>query len=110
MVRGVDWLARALWTTLGAVVLLAAAAVLIGRVFDLSWVGAVALYFVVWWLALFAILPVRIRTQSDLGAITEGTEPGAPAEPALRERAIWTSIAATLVFGVLSVLFPLAGL
>lgn len=85
-------------------------AVAVGRAFGLTTVGACGLYFIVWWTVLFAILPIRIRTQSDLDDIVPGTEPGAPAAPALRERAIWTSIAATAVFALISMLAPLAGL
>ena len=59
---------------------------------------------------LFAILPVRIRTQADEGVIVAGTEPGAPAAPALNERAIWTSLVSTVIFGTLAAAFPLAGL
>ena len=106
----IDWLARSIWTTLAAVVAFAALGVTVGRAFEMTVGGALALYFIVWWLVLFAILPVRIRTQSDLGEVVPGTEPGAPASPALRERAIWTSIVSTVVFAGVAALFPLAGL
>ena len=81
-----------------------------GLAFRLSLAGSIGLYFVVWWTLLFAILPVRIRTQADLGTVVEGTDPGAPASPALKERAIWTSILSSVVFVVMAALFPLAGL
>lgn len=110
MTRLVERLARSIWTTLAAVLALTGAGIAVGRAFDLTTVGASGLYFIVWWTVLFMILPIRIRTQSDLGEVVPGTEPGAPASPALRERAIWTSIAATLVFSAVSALFPLAGL
>ena len=106
----VDWLARSIWTTLATVVAMAIAAVSVGRAFELTTGGATALYFIVWWLVLFAILPIRIRTQSDIGEVVPGTEPGAPATPALRERAIWTSIVSAVVFAGVSALFPLSGL
>lgn len=110
MIGLIGWFARSTWTTLAAVVVLAILAVAIGHAFGLTIGGALALYFIVWWLVLFAILPVRIRTQSDLGEVVPGTEPGAPASPALRERAIWTSIVSSVVFAGVAALFPLAGL
>lgn len=110
MIALVDWIARSTWTTLAAVVALAIAAVTVGRFFELTIGGALALYFIVWWLVLFAILPIRIRTQSDIGEVVPGTEPGAPASPALRERAIWTSIVSAVVFAGVSALLPLSGL
>ena len=103
-------LARSLATTVLAVLALGIAAVAIGRAFDLSWAGAIGLYFVVWWTLLFAILPVGIRSQAETGTVVPGTEPGAPASPALRERAIWTSIVSTVVFAGVAIFFPLAGL
>jgi len=39
----------------------------------------VAVYFVVWWLCLFVVLPFRVRNQIDTGEHVLGTERGAPA-------------------------------
>jgi predicted secreted protein len=106
----VNWAARSLATTILAVAVLAGLAIYAGIRLDLSTAGSFGLYFVVWWTILFAILPVRIRSQAETGDITTGTEPGAPADPALRERAIWTTVVADIVFIAVGVFFPLAGL
>ena len=108
--RAVDWLARSLATTILAVIGMAALAMYAGVLLGMTRVGAFGLYFVIWWTLLFAILPIRVRTQAEVGDITEGTEPGAPAAPALRERAIWTTIVAAVVFVAVAAFFPLAGL
>lgn len=108
--RLVDIAARSLTTTLLAVFVLAAVAVGAGRALHLTLAGSIALYFVVWWTVLFAILPVRIRTQAELGEVTDGSDPGAPATPALRERAIWTTAVSLVVFVALVVFLPLGGL
>lgn len=110
MTAFVGTLSRSLWTTFASVTLIGVAAILAGLAFDLSLAGAIGLYFVTWWTLLFAILPVRMQTQADVGEITDGTEPGAPASPALRERAIWTSLVSAVVFAGIAALFPLAGL
>ena len=110
MSRLVDAAARSLLLTIALVVLASCAAIAIGIAFGLTRTGAIGLYFVVWWTALFAILPVRIRSQEEAGEITPGTDPGAPAFPALRERAIWTTLVSVVVFGAVAALFPLAGL
>lgn len=39
----------------------------------------IAIYFVVWWLCLFLVLPFKVRNQVDEGHWTHGTERGAPA-------------------------------
>ena len=106
----VDVLARSIWTTLGAVVALNVVSVVAGVAFDLSLAGAIGLYFVVWWTLLFLVLPLGVRTQAEEGVVADGTDPGAPASPALRERAIWTSVVSTAVFVVVAAFFPLAGL
>ncbi|MBV9078889.1 MAG: DUF1467 family protein [Methylobacteriaceae bacterium] len=110
MTKLVDWAAGSFWRTAAVVVLLSIVAVAIGRAFALSLAGSIGLYFVVWWTLLFAILPVRIRSQAEIGQVADGTDPGAPASPALRERAIWTTLVSALVFAGVAAFFPLAGL
>ncbi|MDB5590938.1 DUF1467 family protein [Enterovirga sp.] len=110
MIALIDILARSLWTTILATIGIAAAAVLAGWSLDLTIAGATGLYFVTWWITLFAVLPVGMRSQAEAGEITTGTEPGAPAAPALRQRAIWTSLASAIVFIAAAVALPLTGL
>lgn len=107
---GITRLGRSIWLTLAAVVVLSAAAVAAGVAFGLTIGGAVGLYFVVWWTVLFVILPVRIRSQAEIGTVAAGTDPGAPDSPALYQRAVWTSVAAAIVFMLVAAFFPLAGL
>lgn len=103
-------LSRSLMATGSAVVGLSIAAIVAGVAFKLSVAGAIGLYFVVWWTLLFAVLPVRVQTQAELGTIVDGTDPSAPASPALRERAIWTTVVSAIVFVAVAAFFPLAGL
>jgi predicted secreted protein len=65
----------------------------------MSVTGAIALYFIIWWTVLFAILPFGVRSQAESGEITAGTEPGAPIAPRLRQKALWTTLIAGIVFG-----------
>lgn len=106
----VDLAARSLLGTFAAVLAVSGAAILAGVLLKLTIAGSIALYMVVWWTLLFAVLPIRIASQAEAGEVVEGSDPGAPANPALRERAIWTTIAAALVFAIVAALFPLAGL
>ena len=63
--------------------------------------GALAVYFVVWWIVLFAMLPIGVRSQSEEGVVAEGSDPGAPGQPMLLKKALWTSlIAAILLVGI----------
>ncbi len=59
----------------------------------------IAIYFVIWWVVLFAVLPWGIRNSTEAGvAVEEGHEPGAPVAPALFKKAAITTVVAALVF------------
>jgi predicted secreted protein len=103
--------AASLAPTVAIVTALSVVAVALGYgVFGLTLAGAIALYFVVWWTVLFAVLPFGARSQSEAGEVSAGSDPGAPALPGLNEKAIWTTMAATVVFVIAAWLLPLAGL
>ena len=107
----VRWAASSLAITLAVILAVSAAAVAVGvRVFGLTIAGAIALYFVVWWTALFAVLPFGVRSQAEAGDIAGGSDPGAPALPGLAEKAVWTTLVAAVVFTVTAWLLPLTGL
>ena len=92
------------------VVLVAAFVAAAVSVFKLTVFGATALYFVVWWTLLFAILPIRNQPETRAEHIVPGQDPGAPAAPRLREKAVWTTLFAGAVFLAALAIFPLAGL
>jgi predicted secreted protein len=62
--------------------------------------GGLAVYFVIWWTVLFAVLPFGVRSQAEAGEITQGTEPGAPTLPGLLRKALITTVIAAVVFAI----------
>jgi predicted secreted protein len=66
---------------------------------------ALAIYFVIWWIVLFAVLPWGVRSQHESGEMTPGTDPGAPVLTNLRLKLIWTTIVATMVFSAWFVIY-----
>jgi predicted secreted protein len=66
----------------------------------MSWTTAAAIYFIVWWVVLFAVLPWGVRSQAESGDIVPGTDPGAPAVPMLMAKLVWTTLIATGVFAL----------
>ncbi len=63
--------------------------------------SVIAIYFIIWWLVLFMVLPFGIRNAHEAGEVVEeGNEPGAPTNPHLVQKAIITTILATAVFAV----------
>ena len=40
----------------------------------MSLVTAIAIYFIIWWTVLFAVLPWGVRSQDETGTVAKGTE------------------------------------
>ena len=62
--------------------------------------GAIVLFAVFWFLALYMILPLFVRSQEEAGEVEPGTSAGAPDQPLMRKKLIWTTIAATVMWVV----------
>jgi predicted secreted protein len=57
----------------------------------------VAIYVVIWWTVLFAVLPLGVRTQGEEGKVVPGTPASAPVSPRLpRVLALTTLLSAVL--------------
>lgn len=61
----------------------------------LPWPTLVALYFIVWWIALYAVLPIGVKNAHEAGVdVEKGNDAGAPVTPNLGKKAILTSLLA----------------
>ena len=69
----------------------------------MDWVFALAIYFVVWWIVLFAVLPffANPQNESETGDVVPGTPESAPVALRMRRVVLVNTIAATAVFAVL---------
>ncbi len=69
-----------------------------------------ALYFIFWWLSLFTILPISMRSQADENDVVPGTIKSAPAK--FRPVRVFglTTIVAGLVFGAFYLVAVVFGL
>jgi predicted secreted protein len=56
---------------------------------------AIAIYLIIWWTVLFAVLPLGVRRVKDPG---KGEERGAPERPDLVRKAIITSLVAAVLW------------
>jgi predicted secreted protein len=59
---------------------------------------AIAIYFIIWWLVLFAVLPFGVRTQDEAGSVVPGTPESAPARPDLARLFLINTVVAAVVF------------
>jgi predicted secreted protein len=64
----------------------------------MSWTTAAAIYFIIWWITLFAVLPWGVRSQAESGEVVPGSDPGAPAIPNLLMKLLWTTLVSAAVF------------
>ena len=62
---------------------------------------AIGIYFVVWWLTLFAVLPFGVKTQQEEQSVVPGTAESAPAAPMLLKKIMATTLISALVFAVI---------
>jgi predicted secreted protein len=60
----------------------------------------VAVYFVIWWTVLFAVLPFGVRTQGEAGEVVPGTPASAPATTRLLRTFAITSVVSGVVFAL----------
>jgi predicted secreted protein len=59
-------------------------------------VTAVAMYFVIWWIALFAVLPLGTRPVAD--ADSQSGWRGAPERPQMLRKALITTVVAAIIW------------
>ena len=61
----------------------------------MSIASAIAIYFIVWWLCLFVVLPFGVRNAHEAGeAVEQGNEAGAPVRPLMRQKVLATTVLA----------------
>lgn len=63
-----------------------------------------AIYFVTWWITLFAVMPIGLRTQEEEGEIVPGTSESAPAKFRLLRTFLINSVVAAVVFAFIWVI------
>lgn len=74
----------------------------------MPWYSYAAIFFVLWWLVLFAVLPFGVRSQADEELLL-GTERGAPAKSRLGRKVLATTMVTVLIFAVYYVLTAVLG-
>jgi predicted secreted protein len=74
--------------------------------------SAIVLFAVIWFMVLFVVLPLRLKTQGDVGEIVPGTQAGAPANLDMRRKLrlttlvalpLWALAVAAILSGIIEV-------
>ncbi|MGF1454829.1 MAG: DUF1467 family protein [Alphaproteobacteria bacterium] len=77
----------------------------------MNWFSGLVFFVIVWWVVLFTVLPIGVRSQQEADGVSWGTEPGAPARSRILVKfavttgltaLIWASVFVALDQGVLS--------
>jgi predicted secreted protein len=71
----------------------------------MSTTTAVAIYFLIWWVTLFAVLPFGVRSQHEGGEMVPGSDPGAPILPRVSWKLFWTTVWSGVIFAILYVIY-----
>lgn len=67
-------------------------------------VSGIVVFVVLWWTVLLAVLPWGVRRIADPAA---GHDPGAPDRPRLGKKMLWTTLIASLLWGVVYLIIDL---
>jgi predicted secreted protein len=69
------------------------------RVATMQFLSAFAVYFVIWWIVLFTVLPLGMRSQHEEGEVTLGTVESAPARFRGGRVVLLTTLISAIVYG-----------
>jgi predicted secreted protein len=75
----------------------------------MSFISVIAVYFIIWWLVFFAVLPWGVRSHHEDREVTMGQEYGAPDVPMLGRKVVITSLIAALITGGVYLAFAVYG-
>ncbi len=64
--------------------------------------GGIVLYASIWFLVLFVLVPIGQRSQADAGVVVPGTPEGAPHEPQLLRKALWSTVITTVLWAIIA--------
>lgn len=64
--------------------------------------SGIAIYFILWWVVLFAVLPFGVRSHHEAGVpVAEGHSDAAPVNPNLPGKVVATTIITAVLFALL---------
>ena len=78
----------------------------------MSITSAIVLYAVIWFMVFLIAIPIRLRTQGDIGEVVQGTHAGAPEMHQLKKKAwittavsalLWVLIGGTIISGMITI-------
>ena len=71
----------------------------------MSTTTALAIFFLIWWVALFAVLPWGVKSQHESEEFAPGTDPGAPSRARIGWKLVWTTVVAAVIYAICFVIY-----
>ncbi len=68
----------------------------------MSVMSALALYGILWFLTMFIILPIRMKTQGEAGDVVPGTHSSAPSEVHMWAKAKLVTLVSAVLFAIVA--------
>ena len=63
--------------------------------------GSIIVFVIIWWIIFFSVLPIGIQSNKEkFRERIEGIDPGAPKNPKIAKKFLFTTIITTLIFVV----------
>jgi predicted secreted protein len=64
----------------------------------MSFISAIVLLVIIWFLALFVALPLGLKTQGEAGEVVPGTPASSPVDALIRRKVLWVTAATLLIW------------
>ena len=64
--------------------------------------SAIVLFFVIWFMVLFVVLPIGLRTQEDDDDVVPGTHSGSPSNFRVRRTLLIVTVVSVVIFAVIA--------
>jgi predicted secreted protein len=66
----------------------------------MSPISGIAIFFIIWWVVLFTVLPIGVKSQVEEEDVTLGTDHGAPLKHRLPRKMLLTTAISLVIFGI----------
>ena len=68
----------------------------------MSITGSIVVYVIIWWIVFFSVLPIGIKhNEKPFKSDLEGVDPGAPKNPNILKKFLYTTLITTVIFAVI---------
>jgi predicted secreted protein len=75
----------------------------------MGWVSGIAVYFIIWWVVIFAVLPWGVQQAGD-SDLVKGQERGAPKNPRILIKMAVTTLVAAVIWAIVYLIIEYSGI